>query len=243
MTLDNTDNPRARYYEHVLGEIESIAWEHVSAADLETLSVKSIAAKMGVSSAALYRYIGSRDKLLDALAVRAATELVDSLEELSLSVPDCTERVVAIAGHVRRWAHDYPGRFTLVFRSRDGQPRVPTGVVDAERRVLHMITSACASAAADAPTTPSGGRPRPRPARHRMPESEQGSAAPEATPKPTGTTDRALSIWTRVLGTVEMELTGHLGRLGVDVDDYFEREIRLGVSAVRESADRVLNLT
>ncbi|MEC3976089.1 TetR/AcrR family transcriptional regulator [Amycolatopsis sp. H20-H5] len=77
---------------------------------LEALSMRAVAASMGVTPMALYGYYRGKDDLLDAVATR----LLTLLPEPDPGLPGL-DRLRAFAHGVRGLAGEYPAVFTLLF--------------------------------------------------------------------------------------------------------------------------------
>ena len=81
------------------------------------LSLRAVAAKMGMTAPALYRYVASYQELVDLVAFeidKAATLTFAAAADL-LPVDDCAGRLVASATEFRMWALANPREFGLVF--------------------------------------------------------------------------------------------------------------------------------
>jgi AcrR family transcriptional regulator len=81
------------------------------------LSLRAVAAKMGMTAPALYRYVASYQELVDLVAFeidKAATELFAAAAD-ALPEDDLAGRLVASATEFRMWALGNPREFTLAF--------------------------------------------------------------------------------------------------------------------------------
>jgi AcrR family transcriptional regulator len=63
-----------------LDRIVDTALDLIDRAGLETLSMRKLGAALGVEAMALYHHIGSKERLLDAVAERLDGEIADTLE-------------------------------------------------------------------------------------------------------------------------------------------------------------------
>jgi len=99
------------------------------------LSLRAVAAKMGVTAPALYRYVASYQELVDLVAFeidKAATDgFVAAIE--SLPADDPAGRLVLAATEFRLWALASPHEFSLVFAN-------PIADVETTRRELHTLS-------------------------------------------------------------------------------------------------------
>ena len=108
---------RERLHEATCQEIKAIAWEQIAAQGAASLSLRSIASQMGMTSPALYRYFASRDDLVTALIVDAFTSLGEALAAARDALPheDHAGRYAATGFAYREWALAYPQRYALIF--------------------------------------------------------------------------------------------------------------------------------
>ena len=99
------------------------------------LSLRAVAAKMGVTAPALYRYVGSVQELVDLVAFevdKAATEGFAAAIE-ALPADDPAGRLVLASTEFRLWALASPHEFSLVFAN-------PIADVESARRELHTLS-------------------------------------------------------------------------------------------------------
>lgn len=103
----------------------------VDAEGLETLSMRRLGAALGVEAMSLYRYVPSKDALLDGLAERLWAEVLPSVE----AAPDWQAAVRATAASLRRLAHAHPNAYPLLL-ARETLPGPALRVFDAMLRML-----------------------------------------------------------------------------------------------------------
>lgn len=132
---------RARLREQTMADLKRAALDEVREHGAVALSLRSVARRMGMSPAGLYRYISSREALLTllitdsyaALARHVAAALGDGapeLPEVVLAAPerpatsppvvadgdaDVADRLRAVALAYRDWAVTHPEEFGLLF--------------------------------------------------------------------------------------------------------------------------------
>jgi AcrR family transcriptional regulator len=106
---------RERQREATYHEIVSASRELL--AEGAELSLRAVAAKMGLTAPALYRYVASYQELVDLVAFeidKAATETFAAAAD-ALPEDDYAGRLVASVTEFRMWALAHPREFGLVF--------------------------------------------------------------------------------------------------------------------------------
>lgn len=85
--------------------------------DGEDLSLRAVAARMGVTAPALYRYVASAQDLVDLVAVELDRQATATFREAVAAYPtdDPGARLAAAVVAFRRWALGSPREFSLVF--------------------------------------------------------------------------------------------------------------------------------
>lgn len=81
------------------------------------LSLRAVAARMGMTAPALYRYVGSYQELVDLVAFeldKAATRRLAAAAEKH-PADDPAARLTVASVEFRRWALEHPREFSLVF--------------------------------------------------------------------------------------------------------------------------------
>lgn len=79
-------------------------------AGLDAVSMRAVGRRVGLSSMALYPYVGNKESLLDGLV----RQLLEELHDSSDSDGDWRERLRAIARAARDLAHAHPGAYPLL---------------------------------------------------------------------------------------------------------------------------------
>jgi AcrR family transcriptional regulator len=108
---------RERRHEQTRQEIKQIARQQMaSQGTAATLSLRGIAAEMGMSAPSLYNYYTSRDDLVTDLLVDSYTHQAETLEQVSASCQ--TQETIAcflttILAY-RQWAVEHPTEFALI---------------------------------------------------------------------------------------------------------------------------------
>jgi AcrR family transcriptional regulator len=105
----------------VVEEAEKIADE----VGLSNLTLAALAQRLGIRQPSLYKHIDGIDDLQRALAVRAKTDLAETLARATVGRAR-GDAVTAMSHAYRTWAREHPGRYTAA-------QRVPTsGDTEAE---------------------------------------------------------------------------------------------------------------
>jgi AcrR family transcriptional regulator len=82
---------------------------------LAAMSMRAVAERVGLTSMALYPYVGGKDALLDGLVDLLHLELGTTLD---LTDIDWRRRITALGRAVRALAHAHPGAFPLLLNRR-----------------------------------------------------------------------------------------------------------------------------
>ena len=101
------------------------------------LSLRAVAGRMGITAPALYRYVSSYQELVDLVAFEIDKSATERMERAAAALPedDVAGRLVVSATTFRRWAHEQPREFSLVFAN----PVADTACV--RRELLTAATS------------------------------------------------------------------------------------------------------
>jgi len=199
-------------------EIKQVARRQMAESGAAVLSLRAIAAEMGLTAPALYRYYPNRDALVTALIVDAFDALGTAIRDAASSDPQGAsgERMLAALRTYRAWALAHPAEFALLF----GTP-IP-GYVAPRETTIPAAARAFAALVDVLRAAWESGWPA---------ESEadpQATAAPrhhEAS-LPAARYEQLIAGWGTVHGLVSLELSGHLGPVVADIDATYERAIR-----------------
>ncbi len=98
-------------------EIKDTARRQMAEHGAAALSLRAIAAAMGITAPAIYRYFPNRDALVTALIVDAYQALGAAVAAAEAAVPRDRfgDRFLAAAGAYRRWSLEHPAEFQLIF--------------------------------------------------------------------------------------------------------------------------------
>ncbi len=193
----------------------------------EAVSLRAIAREMGMTAPALYRYFGSHEELIRNVVADVFTELTGSLRAAIASAAadggDLTAQVIAACWEFRRWSLEHKREFGLLFGS-------PLPGVNVEK---DEITSECGQEFGNTffalilelwrtrpfpvpPDTDIDAGLRAQLERYRDGLGTLGAGLP------LGLLLIFLRCWTRLYGTLSLEVFGHLGFALDDPEPMFE---------------------
>jgi AcrR family transcriptional regulator len=115
MTREATISRRERLREATIEEIKSIARQQMVEQGAAALSLRAIAAQMGMTAPALYGYFKSRDDLVTALILDAYYALADALSEAGNEIADPVQTTLTKLLRFRTWALENKADFSLIF--------------------------------------------------------------------------------------------------------------------------------
>jgi AcrR family transcriptional regulator len=107
---------RERRHEQTRQEIKQIAYQQMAKQGAASLSLRGIAAEMGMSAPSLYNYYLNRDDLVTDLLVDSYTHQAEALEQASASC-QAQEVIICLLTTVlayRQWAVEHPTEFALI---------------------------------------------------------------------------------------------------------------------------------
>ena len=125
-------------------EILAAAVHLVEEGGPDALTMKAVAARVGVQPPSLYKRVQDREHLLGMVAERAASDVAAVLEEAQRAAgEDPLDGVIAMARSLREFAHGHPRLFGLLFAalpdaarpSRDVLARASAAVLTAGGRL------------------------------------------------------------------------------------------------------------
>ena len=215
---------RERLRAQTLAEIKQHALTQIAQDGVEALSLMGVARTMGMSGPALYRYFGSRDDLLAALVAEAWGGLADAMEAAAHAARrrGPAARFRAVADAYRAWALEQPHRYRLALETDYGSGRfAPEATLPAAGRAMAVMLNAVADL---------GPLPAPRPGAIRALDTQLerwvGTRAMRAD-LPPAAFEMAVLAWTRMHGTISLELVGVFDSMGLDPALLHRAEIEL----------------
>ncbi|MGW1883123.1 TetR/AcrR family transcriptional regulator [Streptomyces sp. NPDC001970] len=206
----NAESPRDRYRAQVRAEIKEHAWKQIADAGASALSLNAVAKQMGMTGPALYRYFGSRDELITELVTDAYRSLADTFRAAAAEGAD----LAGLAHAMRHWALEDPQRYFLIYGTPVPGYHAPDDVTAIAAEIMATLLDACAA----------------------VPSAESEETAFDAHleqhrqwdgghPAPAPVLRRALTFWSRLHGTLSLELAGHFAGMGFDPTELFAAEL------------------
>jgi len=189
----------------------------------EALSLRAIARAMGMSAPALYRYYDSYEGLVTAVTVDLFDDLARALEGARDSLPgdDVPARLFAVSRAFRRWALDHPREFGLLFANpmpHLAGPGKPPEVSAAAQRFGKIFGGLVAELWRRGPFPDA--RDDALDPRLAAQLSGAEKVLPGGLPRSAGYV--FLRCWSRLYGTVTLEVFGHLRWALKDTEPLFE---------------------
>lgn len=193
------------------------------------LSLRAVARELGMSSSAVYRYFASRDDLLTALIIEAYDDLGAAAERADAGVTHRSSyalRWEEACLAIRAWAIAHPHDYALLYGSPVPGYAAPRDTISPASRVTRVLIGVVVDASA-AGIHPAG----PQAPVSRSAHVSIGGLLEFSEGVLDDVTALAmLRAWSVIIGTLTLELFGHIvGAVG-DYDAYFEQLVKqLGV--------------
>jgi len=216
---------RERLRGQTTAEIKHVAREQMAREGTASVSLRQIAAAMGMTAPALYRYYASRDDLLTALIADSYTALADAIEAAANApaTGDYAARMLAGMLAFREWAIMYPTEFALIYGSPIpgyNAPEEETGPAAARPGALYisLMHDAWRTGMLTLPPTPTDHSPA-LVAQLGVWQAEHDYDAPPAILYLT------LVSWTAMYGMIAAEVFGHSGEIVRDPGAFYRAEM------------------
>jgi len=196
------------------------------------LSLRAIARDLGMVSSAVYRYVSSRDELLNLLLVDSYSDLANAVDRARDAVTDpWSEDVSAIARATRRWAVAHPAQWALLYGSPvPGYHAPPERTSAVGTRVVRAIFDAIAAGivAGDIRLTDTVA-PQP------MSSDFERIRQLFGFPGDDSVVAKCFLFWAGVLGAISLEVFGQYGvDTLTDPEAVFETQLRLLVDILAQ---------
>lgn len=187
-----------------MSQILELGREHLAVHGAAALSLRAVARDLGMVSSAVYRYVPSRDALLTLLIVEAYDRLGLVVEQAEAKVDraDLLDRFLVTAHTVRTWALTHPYEYALIYGSPVPGYAAPESTIGPASRVPVVLLGILRDC------------PEPALGRGRLDPVVHSALAPLATDAADGIpetlTARGLASWATLLGSISLEVFGHL---------------------------------
>lgn len=217
---------RERARAEITREILETGRAHLARDGAAALSLRAVARDLGMASSAVYRYVPNRDALLTLLIIDAYDAVGEQVEKAAAECDptDYLGRFLATCHALRTWALDHPQEYALIYGSPVPGYAAPEDTIAPATRVpavlLAILFDQTANGAAP-PTAP-------------LNADVASSIGPYRTFAGGQASDdllvRGLSSWATLLGTVSLELFGHLHNVVEEEPDaraaFFDHQMR-----------------
>jgi AcrR family transcriptional regulator len=217
------DRARAQMVRH----IKKLALKQLHEVGAGGISLRQIARDLHMVSSAVYRYFPSRDDLLTALIIDAYDAVGDQAEKTRSAVLAASprEQWLSVCRSMRAWARAHPDQYALIYGSPLPGYHAPVNTVSPAARVALVLVQVLADRLAQPPS--------PEPHQELSPALAIDLARLRAetfplVPEPL--LAAVLAAWTQLLGSISLELFGHLRNVVEDFDALFEYEMELMVN-------------
>ncbi|HEY5400143.1 MAG TPA: TetR/AcrR family transcriptional regulator [Trebonia sp.] len=203
--------PRERARESTRAQARQIASRQLADGGIESLSLKAIAAELGLTGPAIYRYFANRNELLTELITGAYDDLAAALHAAAQAAVEGPgeSQVRAVAGAFREWGRAQPHLFRLLYTAPvPGYDANAGPLASAAQRSLDIFLRALARAAAGRPVRP-----------------PLGPTLAAQLPGDPDVTYRGITGWSRLYGFVALEIEGAFASMGMDAGPLYQREI------------------
>lgn len=221
VTARKRATPRERARESTRAEARKIASRQLAEGGIEALSLKAIAAELGLTGPAIYRYFANRNELLTELIIDAYDDVTETLGAAARSAAarPAADELFAIASAFRGWALAQPHLFRLLYAAPvPGYDANADRLVEAASRSMAILLLALARAApgraVQPPLSPS--------------LAAQLSACATWLGRDASDPDvlyRGVIAWTRLYGFVALEIEGAFQSMGIDAGALYRREV------------------
>ncbi|MDK4275488.1 TetR/AcrR family transcriptional regulator [Corynebacterium accolens] len=195
--------PRERAREETMTRIIELGRKQLANGGVEALNLRAIARELGIVSSGIYRYVADRAQLITLLIVDAFDELDNAVAQRDDARAQPRERFVEVVSAMRQWALEFPQRWGLIY----GTPIVGYQAPAAETMAAGTKVSRRLATLLEQSTVASLGQ-----------RSPQLDADMEAATEDMGSDlsadamEMALEAWVRIIGLINAEVFGYLGR-------------------------------
>lgn len=205
-TTDVPRTARERARAEIMVEILRTGREHLARDGAAALSLRAIARDLGMVSSAVYRYVPNRDALLTMLIIDAYDTVGAAVEEAdhACARADYVGRFLASCRAVRDWARQNPHEYALIYGSPVPGYAAPEDTIGPATRVPVVLLTILVD------LTLAGSAPEPEPVSSEVAASLAPMMAFTGGAVSEDLLLRGLASWGTLLGTISLELFGHL---------------------------------
>jgi AcrR family transcriptional regulator len=231
-SASRTARERARL--ELTGEIKTVGRRHLAEHGASGLSLRAVAREVGMVSSAVYRYFPSRDDLLTALIIDAYDAVGECAENADDSARDrgVAARWLNVCEAVRAWALANAHEYALIYGSPVPGYAAPEATIGPASRVPVVLLRLLADGVADGEVVAGE-----TPAMSRAVRSDFAQLRRTAAPSvPDAALSRAFAVWAQVLGTINLEMFGHLHNVIHDYDAFFTLQMRRACEFLAQGA-------
>jgi AcrR family transcriptional regulator len=221
-SASRTARDRARL--ELTEEIKTVGRRHLAEHGASGLSLRAVAREVGMVSSAVYRYFPSRDDLLTALIIDAYDAVGECAEDADAAARDrgVEARWLGMCEAVRTWALANAHEYSLIYGSPVPGYAAPEATIGPASRVplvlLGLLVDGVAAGEVVEGETPSMSR---------AVRSDFAQLRRDAAPSvPDAVLSRALAVWSQLLGTINLEMFGHLHNVIHDYDAFYSLQMR-----------------
>ena len=219
-----TQGARALARAQITYDIKAIGRQHLADYGAAALSLRAVARDAGMVSSAVYRYFPSRDDLLTALIVDAY-DAVGAVAEQALDATrrrSTSSRWVAIGTDFLAWARANQHEYALLYGSPVPGYAAPSDTISPATRVPFALLALLADGVERGEIHTATEIPTPRTV-HADFAAVRSATAMDI---PDGVLSRGLIAWAQLLGTIGLELFGHLHNVIHDDDAFFQLQLQ-----------------
>ena len=221
-TIARTARDRARI--ELTEEIKRVGRRHLSEHGAAGLSLRAVARDVGMVSSAVYRYYPSRDELLTALIVDAydAVGAVAESVEARAGARATSVRLLEVCEAVRKWARANSQEYALIYGSPVPGYAAPEATIEPASRVPLVLLRIVVDGVERGDVVP--GEPV---SMARTLHADFAQLRKDAAPGvPDSVLARVFALWAQVLGSINLEMFGHLHNVIHDYDAFFTAQMR-----------------
>lgn len=189
------------------------------------VSLRAVARDLGMASSAVYRYFSSRDELLTALIIEAYDELGATVEQADAGVSRRVSyalRWEEACNAIRGWAIAHPHDYALLYGSPVPGYTAPVDTVTPASRVTRVLIGIIIDAAV-AGVHPAGPQ---TPVSRRLHGAISGLREFSEGALDDASVLALLRAWSVVIGTLTLELFGHIVGAVDDYEAYFDHVVK-----------------